>query len=158
MMSAEQQRSGWLADLTAADPQAVRSLGERFAARYAVSHRRLPQAGLMLLTLRETVQQQPFHLGEVCVSTAAVCVRDADGRGGDGAASVLADDAELAVALAICDAVASHGLDGRDEIAALVDSGAARRGAQEELRSAVRAATRVSFSDLSEGQETEEAP
>lgn len=64
-----------------------------------------PRTATMLVELTESVQDQPFHVGEVVVSEAEVTV---DGRAGHGL--VLGHDVERALAAAVCDAAVEAGV------------------------------------------------
>lgn len=64
-----------------------------------------PRTATMLVELTESVQEQPFHVGEVVVSEAEVRV---EGHAGHGL--VVGDDIERALAAAVCDAAAEAGV------------------------------------------------
>jgi alpha-D-ribose 1-methylphosphonate 5-triphosphate synthase subunit PhnG len=72
----------------------------------------------------------------------------ADGRCAKGGAQVMADDAELARALAVLDGLLAARLPGWEEAAALLDAGARLRADEDGRRRAMLAATRVDFAML----------
>jgi len=64
-----------------------------------------PRTATMLVELVESVQDQPFHVGEVVVSEAEVTVEGHPGHG-----LVVGHDVERALAAAICDAAGEAGV------------------------------------------------
>lgn len=111
------------------------------------------ESGLALMQWRDAVMHQPFYLGEVPISRAAVALTDAEGRRVEGGASVMADDAELAQALAVLDAVWTHRLPGCDKVDALAAVGERTRAGLRAERQAVLKRTRVDFSLLSQADD-----
>ena len=146
-----------LDDLLLADPATVAALADDLAARHRVEALSVPRAGLALLQHADAVFDEPFHLGEVPLATAAVSVTASDGRSAQGAAAVMDDHAERATALAICDAVLRAGLDGADAVAALAAAGARVRADREARRAGARAATTVAFVELGQDDEDDSA-
>lgn len=141
-------RAFWLRALTAQPKSAVMAAASLATSGCAVRPLAPAQEGLCLLTLRDAVFGERFHLGEVPLAEARVEVTTAAGRSGRGAARVLDDDAELAAALAVCDAVLANDLPGAGEIRRLVEEGAARRAAENDRRRALLDRTRVDFALL----------
>jgi len=142
-------RIHWLRSLTAHSKSAVMAVASLASSGCSVRALAPAQEGLALLTLRDAVLGERFHLGEVPLAEARVEVTSADGRSGRGAARVLDDDAELAAALAVCDAVLTADLPGADEVRRLVVEGAALRAADDDRRRALLDRTRVDFALLS---------
>lgn len=139
------------ADLAAAPRAAVIELAAALVAGAEIEHLRIPTEGLWLLQLSEPVRRDGFFIGEVPVGQACVRLRHpAHGEAGGGAVLMHADR-ELAVAAAVCDAVARAGWPGADAVARLRADGAAVRQRAERARAAILARTRVDFSEL--GQE-----
>lgn len=64
-----------------------------------------PRAATMLVELVESVQYQPFHVGEVVVSEAEVTVDGCTGHG-----LVVGHDVQRALAAAVCDAAGEAGV------------------------------------------------
>jgi alpha-D-ribose 1-methylphosphonate 5-triphosphate synthase subunit PhnG len=149
-------RPYWLRALTAHPKSAVMAVASLASSGCTVRPLAPAQEGLALLTLRDAVFGERFHLGEVPLGEARVEVTAADGRSGRGAARVLDDDAELAVALAVCDAVLAHDLPGAAEVRRLVEDGAVRRDAEDARRRALLDRTRVDFALLSSARTDEE--
>lgn len=108
------------------------------------------EAGLALLKWCDSVLRQPFYLGEVPMARAAVALIDHRGRRAEGGAVVMADDAELAQALAVLDAIAAQRWPGAEAVDALVQQGAQARENRRAIRQAMLQRTRVDFSLLCE--------
>lgn len=142
-------RSQWIRALTAHPKSAVMAVASLATSGCTVRPLAPAQEGLALLTLRDAVFNERFHLGEVPLAEARVEITTADGRSGSGAARVLDDDAELAAALAVCDAVLANDLPGAADVLRLVEEGAVRRAAEDERRRALLDRTRVDFALLS---------
>ncbi len=105
-MSAQAWTERRFAALAVADPDRLAALAERVLERAGTSEVVAgPRPATMLVELTESVQGQPFHLGEVVVTEATVLV---DGCRGDGV--VLGLDVERATAAAVVDAAAEAGL------------------------------------------------
>ena len=125
------------------------------ASGWQLRPRQVPTAGLAMLQMREGALGERYFLGEATLSTADLAVELADGRSAEGAARILADDAELAQDIAVCDAVLAAQLPGWERIAALVDEGLAVRHAENRIRRSILARTRVEF-DVMTPQEDED--
>lgn len=141
-------RSAWARALTAHPPERVKALASELAAGYKVLITSLPQAGLGQLTLLDGAFHDPYYLGEFPLSTCSVEIMLPDGRVCPGATQVMADDADLAYALAVLDAVLAAKLPGAEQVASLVESGLDSRRQEEEQRRLLLAATRVDFALL----------
>ncbi|TDD03732.1 phosphonate C-P lyase system protein PhnG [Nonomuraea diastatica] len=132
--------------LAAATPDELLPLAERLLqagdlGEPAVLHP--PETGMVMLTVREPVAEERFHLGEVLVTSCTVEVAGAAGwnmRGGD--------DRVAALAAALLDAVAAAGLPAAGEVNALCASVAERRAREEAAEWAEVSATRVAFEEL----------
>ncbi len=142
------ERPDWIRAWTAHPPADVKTLAERLAANCEVRLAALPQAGLGLLTVNDGAFAEPYFLGEFPLSTCSVEIMRADGRCAKGGAQVMADDAELARALAVLDGLLAARLPGWEEAAALLDAGARLRADEDGRRRAMLAATRVDFAML----------
>ena len=150
------QREQWVNALTAHPAQTVKELAAQFASQYVVTHTRLPQTGLGLLKIRDGAFHDNFYLGEIPISTCDVEVRISDGRSVTGGAQVMADDAELARALAILDAILAAELPGWETITDYLQSGAELREKEAHRRHTVLNETRVDFSLLSAADRDED--
>ena len=139
------------ADLGLVPRADVLALAARLSAQCTVEHLQVPQAGLWLVELVESVHGDHFHLGEVPAGQACVALHHAQHGTARGGAVLLQADREIAVAAAICDAVQRAGWPGAEEVAALQQVGSARRAAAERARLSILDRTRVAFSEL--GQE-----
>ena len=146
--------------LTALSAERVSSLAGELCKGLTVRHRRVPQTGLGLLTLRDSTRGEAFHLGEFPLAIVEVEVETADGICHAGGAQVMADWADWAWALALCDAVLANDLPGAERVAALVAEGAAIRQRESQIRRSLLDRTHVDFSLLSttELPEGEERP
>lgn len=113
------------------------------------------EAGLALMQWRDAVMHQPFFLGEVPLSRAAVAI-GFNGERVEGGAVVMADDADLAHALAVLDAVWTHRLPGVEDIDELALLGQRTRACTRAERQAMLKRTRVDFALLSETDEEED--
>jgi alpha-D-ribose 1-methylphosphonate 5-triphosphate synthase subunit PhnG len=101
MMSVE-ERSELLA---AAEPADLVALAERCLDRYGEPQLLIaPETGLVMLQVREPVQRERFHLGEVVVTRAEVHL-----AGHRGWSMRLGRDRLAALAGAVCDAAANAG-------------------------------------------------
>lgn len=140
----------WIRALTAHPAATVIDLATRLTPNWQVSYETLPQTGLSLLQLQDGVFHEPYYLGEIPLSTAWITLTADDGTCWQGAAQVMSDVADLASALAICDAVLTHQLTGWQQVATLVEQGLAVRQQEDAVRGAMLARTRVNFSLLSQ--------
>lgn len=144
------RRVDWAPALAAVPADEVVALGHRLAAQHRVVPLSVPQAGLVLLTMRDGVFHDRWNLGEVPVATASVEVIAADGTRATGGASLVGDSMELAGAVAVCDAVLAHRLAGWREVAELVARGLAARERTALVRAAMLQRTAVDFGGLGE--------
>ncbi|GHJ35614.1 phosphonate C-P lyase system protein PhnG [Streptomyces sp. TS71-3] len=132
--------------LAAAEHEEIVPLAERLVAEGAVPGPtvvRPPETGMVVLQVREPVEESRFHLGEVLVTECAVEV-----AGVSGWSMREGDDRVAALAGALLDAVAAAGLPGTaeiDELCARVERRAAERDAAE--WDAIRTTT-VTFEEL----------
>jgi len=149
MLSATMARGQWVRLLHAAGREAVCACVEalREAEGLAIRPRSVPQAGLGMLALREPSLGEVFNLGEFPLSRAEV---EVEVEGVAGAALVMADDAELAAALAVCDAVLAGGLAGHERVEALLAAGREAVARESAVRAGLLASTTVDFALLEE--------
>jgi len=150
------ERRDWIRALTAHPSADLTALAEQLVKACDVRLTQLPQAGLGLLTLTDGALHEPYYLGEFPLSSCAVELTLPDGRQAAGGAQVMADDAELARALAILDAVLAARLPGWEQVAALLEAGAQKRAAEDRRRAAILAATRVDFATLNNAEDDDE--
>ena len=154
----ELERKDWIRALTAHPAADLHALAERLATGCELRLTRLPQAGLGLLQLADGAFHEAYYLGEFPLSTCSLELTLADGRRAEGGAQLMADDAALARALAILDAVLAARLPGWEDVSARVQSGARLRAEADRRRRAVLAATRVDFALLGNtGENDDEA-
>jgi alpha-D-ribose 1-methylphosphonate 5-triphosphate synthase subunit PhnG len=151
------ERKDWARALTAHPKQVLQSLADRLSADCEVAHIGLPRAGLGLLTLRDGALLEPFYLGEFPLSSCHIELSRRDGRKAEGAAQIIADDGELAFALAVLDAVLAAKLPGWTEVSELVERGDDRRREEDRRRRALLASTKVDFASLAEAEDDDEA-
>jgi alpha-D-ribose 1-methylphosphonate 5-triphosphate synthase subunit PhnG len=152
----ESPRTDWVRAWTAHAPKQVKQLAARLTAGWDTRVTRLPQAGLGLLTLADGAFNEPYYLGEFPLAACSVEIVAPDGARAEGGAQVMSDDADLARALAILDALMAARLAGCDQAAALLKSGARLRAQQDSRRRAMLAATKVDFALLSAAEDGDE--
>ncbi|TYB68982.1 phosphonate C-P lyase system protein PhnG [Nonomuraea sp. PA05] len=138
-----EERAGLLAAATSEEllPLAERLLHTGELGEPTVLHR--PEVGMVMLTVREPVAEERFHLGEVLVTSCTVEVAGAAGwcmRGGD--------DRVAALAAALLDAAAEAGLPAADDVHALCAAVAERRAREDAAEWAEVSMTRVAFEEL----------
>lgn len=110
------------------------------------------ESGLALMQWRDAVMHQPFFLGEVPMARAAVALVSPRGERAEGAAVLMADDAELAQAIAVLDAVYAQRWPGVEDMEALLERGARVRERVRAVRQAGLKRTRVEFALLSQAK------
>jgi alpha-D-ribose 1-methylphosphonate 5-triphosphate synthase subunit PhnG len=142
-------RADWVVALGALQAQRVVDVAGELTHGWAVRHVIVPRAALRLLPVVDSVHGDAFHLGEVPVARACVEVAAPDGRRGEGGAEILGDSVDLAVAIAVLDAILAADLPGAARVAALIEEGRDRLRQVRAERAAMLAATRVDFSSMS---------
>lgn len=140
----------WVRALTAHAPATVIQLATQLVQGWQVSYETIPQTGVSLLQLQDSVFHQPYYLGEIPLSTARVQLTIPEGERFSGGAQVMSDVPDLATSLAVCDAILANQLVGWEQVAELIELGQAIRYEEERLRGAMLAKTRVDFSLLSQ--------
>lgn len=149
-------RGRWAVALAELPRSTVLETATELAQRHQVTPTAVPQSGLTLVTLRDSVEKQAFYLGEAPLASSQVALTDSTGRTVAGGALILADDTELANALAICDGVLAGRLDGWEEVATQVEIGLERISHEQRVRKTMLSRSRVSFALLNE-EDTEES-
>ncbi len=139
--------------LLAAERDEVLGVAGTLVAEFSVIPLQPAESGLALMQWRDSVMHQAFFLGEVPIARAAVALIDTQGRRFEGGAVVMADDAELAYALAVLDAVWAYRLPGAEIVDALAISGEGARARIRAERQAILKRTRVDFSLLSQADD-----
>lgn len=138
-------RRDLLACLAAVDRNQVLSVAGQLAEGLTVNLLQVAESGLALMQWRDAVMHQPFYLGEVPMARAAVALVNHRGERAEGGAVVMADDADLAHALAVLDAVYAHRWPGVETVNAMALSGAQARERVRAQRQAGLMRTRVDF-------------
>ncbi|WP_088241212.1 phosphonate C-P lyase system protein PhnG [Calothrix rhizosoleniae] len=146
----EQVDNQWLRALTAHAPEVVIQLTARLTQGWQISYETVPQTGLSLLQLQDSVFHEPYYLGEIPLSTAWVKLKIGNGQNYEGAAQVMNDVPNLATSLAICDAILNNQLEGWQEVTDLIHRGRVIRQEEDKLRGAMLAKTKVDFSLLNQ--------
>ena len=149
-------RNIWIRALTAHSPHKLQSLAEDLTSSWQVNYKSLPQAGLSLLQMEDGVFHEPYYLGEIPVASACIELTNSADESFEGAAQVMSDSAELAVALAVCDAVMAHQLSGWQKVEVLIEKGLEKRAWEELQKGAMLAKTKVDFSLLSQEEDDAE--
>lgn len=132
--------------LAAASPDELLPMAERLLDTGELGYPRVvhpPEVGMVMLTVREPVAEERFHLGEVLVTRCMVEVAGATGwsmRAGE--------DRVATLAAALLDAAALAGLPSAPEIHALCAAVAERREREDAAEWAELASTRVAFEEL----------
>lgn len=111
------------------------------------------ESGLALLQWTDAVLHQPFFLGEVPMARAALALINPLGERAEGAAVLMADDTELAEALARLDAISARRWPGAEQVDALAQSGALARARLRTERQAMLRRTRVDFALLTQADD-----
>ncbi len=143
------ERSLWVKALTAHSLETICNLAEEIGKNWQIQYRSLPQNGLSLLTMQDGVFHESYYLGEIPISQAHLSLINEQGESYDGAAQVMTDSEDLAVALAVCDAVMAHQLLGWEKVARYIELGMKKREEENLIRGAMLAKTKVNFSLLS---------
>jgi alpha-D-ribose 1-methylphosphonate 5-triphosphate synthase subunit PhnG len=132
--------------LAAAEHEEIVPLAERLLAdgsAPAPTVVKAPETGMVVLQVREPVEDSRFYLGEVLVTECEVEV-----GGVAGWSMREGDDRVAALAAALLDAVAAAGLPATAEIDALCDRIAERRAASDAAEWAEIRSTTVAFEEL----------
>ncbi|MEV1172286.1 phosphonate C-P lyase system protein PhnG [Nonomuraea sp. NPDC049784] len=132
--------------LAAATPDELLPLAERLLqsgdlGEPTVLH--APEVGMVMLTVREPVAEERFHLGEVLVTSCTVEVAGTAGWSMRGD-----DDRVAALAAALLDAAAAAELPAARDVHALCVAVAERRAGEDAAEWAEVSATRVAFEEL----------
>lgn len=143
--------------LAAADRDQLLHAAAQLTEGLAITPLQPAESGLALMQWQDAVMHQPFFLGEVPMARAAVALTDHRGERAEGGAVVMADDADLAHALALLDAIFAHRWPGAEVVEALALGGAAARERVRAQRQAGLQRTRVDFSLLAEADDDQEA-
>jgi alpha-D-ribose 1-methylphosphonate 5-triphosphate synthase subunit PhnG len=151
------ERRHLVACLVAAGREPVLSTATQVTEGLTVTPLQPAESGLALMQWRDAVQHQPFFLGEVPMARAAVALVNHRGERAEGGAVVMADDAELAQALAALDAVFAQRWPGAGAVDALAQRGAQARDRVRAVRQAGLKRTRVDFALLAEADDESEA-
>lgn len=140
-------RARWVAALSALPYSTLRETVDSLTADYDIRHKSVPNAGLGMLKLRESALQEPYNLGEFPIATAWVEITTPQGTA-EGAAHVMDDSVDMAITLAISDAILAHRLSGWEVLATLLEQGEAINAAKRKERNTILAKTHVDFSLL----------
>ena len=151
------ERRHLVACLVAAGREPVLNTAAQLTEGLTVTPLQPAESGLALMQWRDAVQHQPFFLGEVPMARAAVSLVNHRGERAEGGAVVMADDAELAQALAVLDAVFAQRWPGVEAVDALALRGAQARDRIRAVRQAGLKRTRVDFALLAEADDELEA-
>lgn len=151
------ERRHLVACLVAAGREPVLNTATQLTEGLTVTPLQPAESGLALMQWRDAVQHQPFFLGEVPMARAAVALVNHRGERAEGGAVVMADDAELAQALAVLDAVFAQRWPGVEAVDALALRGAQGRDRIRAVRQAGLKRTRVDFALLAEADDESEA-
>ncbi|MCC5668878.1 phosphonate C-P lyase system protein PhnG [Nostoc sp. CHAB 5784] len=149
-------RSLWIKALTAYSPEKLQFLAEDLISSWEVNYKSLPQAGLSLLQMEDGVFHEPYYLGEIPIASAWIELTNSSNESFEGAAQVMSDSIELAVALAVCDAVMAHQLPGWQEVADLIQQGIEKSAWEEVQQGAMLAKTKVNFSLVNQEEDDAE--
>jgi alpha-D-ribose 1-methylphosphonate 5-triphosphate synthase subunit PhnG len=132
--------------LAAATPDELLSLAERLLESGDLGEPTVvqpPEVGMVMITVREPVAEERFHLGEVLVTSCTVEVAGAAGwsmRGGD--------DRVATLAAALLDAAVAADLPAAENVNALCAAVAERLAREDAAEWAELSETRVAFEEL----------
>lgn len=143
-------KSQWMSALARIEFERIVGATELIRTRYAVQNTSLPVAGLAMMQIRESANGDAFNLGEIPYSIATISLRLDDGREIEGSGQVMADDAELATQLAICDVALRHDLPEGDEVRSLLEEGMNLLQRDRNIRQSMLNRTKVRFALLNE--------
>lgn len=146
------ERRQLVACLAAAGRDQVLSAAAQLAEGLTMTSLQPVESGLALVQWQDAVMHQPFFLGEVPMARAAIALVNDRGDRAEGGAVVMADDTDLAHALAVLDAVFAHCWPGAETVEALALRGSAARDRVRAQRQAGLQRTRVDFSLLAEAE------
>ncbi len=151
------ERRRLVACLVAAGREPVLNTAAQLTEGLTVTPLQPAESGLALMQWRDAVKHQPFFLGEVPMARAAVALVNHRGERAEGGAVVMADDAVLAHALAVLDAVFAQRWPGAEVVDALAQRGAQTRERIRAVRQAGLKRTRVDFALLAEADDESQA-
>lgn len=147
-------RKDWPSALCALHANKVKEVVALLLPNFEVRDVALPQAGLGLLSMRDSAFHESYFIGEMPVARSEVILRTSSGEETRGGAVIVDDRAQFARSIAILDAVLAGKLAGWQHAAELVEQGIEVRQLKDRERKKLLTATRVDFSLL--GQEDDE--
>ena len=147
-MKTQIPRADWIRALTAHRASAVVGLANEILEQVTYRHKALPQEGLGMLKMQDSVLGNAYYLGEFPLSCAWLELQFPDGRQVEGAGQTMSDSTEFAVALAICDGVLANDGPRAADVASLVEQGIEIRRQEDRIRNAMLQKTLVNFSAL----------
>ena len=127
-----------LSVLARSEPKRLKALAERLLENLGDINVIANRTGLVMVPMRDTVENVDFHLGEVLVSEAHIT----DAAGAVGYGMITGRDLERAMAMAVVDLAMATGI-GNAEIEALLDGERSRLAAIDDDRMRRVEATRV---------------
>lgn len=129
--------------LITGSPKVAAALAAHITERYDVKVIEEPDAGLVMVKMREGAQRSLFYLGEVTVTEAKVQISQALGLG-----IVQGDNRELAYQLAVIDAAYNAGLPETAQWAVLLERERQRIADKANHHTAAVLKTKVSFESM----------
>lgn len=147
-------RKDWPSALCALHANKVKEVVALLLPNFEVRDVALPQAGLGLLSMRDSAFHESYFIGEMPVARSEVILRTSSGEETRGGAVIVDDRAQFARSIAILDAILAAKLAGWEQAADLVKRGMEVRELKDKERKKLLTATRVDFSLL--GQEDDE--
>lgn len=136
-------RPEWISILAQARVEIVDRLVDRVEAHTSVELTRPPAPGLLLATVRETVEGDRFHPGEILVTTCEARIDEHLGY-----AVILGGDGRKARGCAILDAALQADLRGRDDVISALEEERRWRRAQDHAEREMVQSTRVHFDTM----------
>jgi alpha-D-ribose 1-methylphosphonate 5-triphosphate synthase subunit PhnG len=132
--------------LAEGDVRVWAELAEKISSRHPVRVLRPPETGLVMMRVRDSVEESDFYLGEVLVTEAVVEINGARGFG-----LILEDEPEKALCFAVIIAALAADLPDKEEFQAVVDQQRRLVEAANGRKDGMVAGTRVRFA-IMEGQ------
>ncbi|TVZ41070.1 alpha-D-ribose 1-methylphosphonate 5-triphosphate synthase subunit PhnG [Alteromonadaceae bacterium 2753L.S.0a.02] len=141
-------REQWQAALVSLPKQHIADFVASLPDRWQSTPLVVPQAGLAMLKMCESVRNENFNLGEFPLVHVSLRLTTDDGYSAEGAALLMDDDLQHAQHLALCDAILAAQLQGWKKVADLVCAGVENLAAIAKERKTYLSQTKVDFSRL----------
>jgi alpha-D-ribose 1-methylphosphonate 5-triphosphate synthase subunit PhnG len=136
-------RAEWMAALAQAQPEVIATLATLVATELSVEITRPPARGLLLATVRESVDNGLFHPGEILATTCEARIGERLGTG-----VVLGGDDDRARHMAVVDAALQQSFGGRAAVLSALAAERARKRAADRAETEMARSTLVHFDTM----------